>query len=1144
MSSFDQDSSAATGASESAASRKEALIDTISQHIRDAYVAAWEFKGAQKGELSLDVGNLLVVMQRGDEWWKGVNVSRAKKGWFPATSVRPASSAERDQLREALEQLRAGGKRQRSGRSAAAPGAAAAAAAASKSSSPNTSSNSLLTQPTSPSVRRAVTGAINTSTTPPPTTTNNNNSNNTASTNNSPSLPRVASGPRAAVSVASGLSPLVAHRAPPAPPPGASPAPSGGSSSASPALLALSPQRAASTNDMPMAARTVRGNSVVSVDSEPPLSTLPLDDAHDDYASIPAASHEAVSSPRAAAIVSSPPRAERAASRAAERTEKFSVLSDDGDDYPVPLNALTAVENPARGSFTTYTPVTPIAPPSSAKINYHTLPGEAQMLAELDRMANAQVAATAAAAAPAAQALPEVAPAAAAAARPAELKRVLSNVSNPTRAQMFRQLVDSEMTQKPWYDGSLTRDMAIKILTGEPIGTFLIRPSTRPSCLAISHIEADGVTVGHGILHHWDGPERIGWSIENQPITYHTLDDLLNSLPLRHDDLILKRIQLDKYRDPAAAGAAPAAASSSSSSSAASVASSIVSVPLSSLPKPDAPIAAGVYGADYYSAGEQARLLSRSHSLQLKAMAETGAVQGVTNVNTGRRLQPIRTASRDEVDSAAPRQLLSHATNRTVALLAKTPCAPLPPPMEGEQYRVAPWFHCEMTRQKAIDVLSGKPNGAFVVRPSSQVGCVSLSHVHPNGTVGHGIIHRWPKPGAPASDKREGWSIENEPQTFNTLGALLESLPLKPNLVEPELVTDDELAAAASGGAKQQQQPAKLVSPRAHVVPTTDSQYVLNLPKSTDAVNRGLQSMQSVSEALIAAPTSSGAGGAAAVAAAAVAAVAADSNEPPATMSLVGMRGRLVRLYCECVVEYRGADLRYELPLRPGDRVSVSDMTPAGWWFGRLLGSTRCGWFRCDCVQWFPETLDLFVQSIGFGLDMYRALLANGFSTVRHVQNAAECFANEVQGLDTGQRQAISTAIAERRGDLPPYMPSDVRPPMATPQQAGGVPQPQPYSGTDEIVTQTARDLGGLQTRLILCVAVPASRVYWIDLFDSRDRVARIAADTSRRLATPFDGSLEVFLVETSGERRLEPQATLAECQLRAMSQLVVRPRK
>jgi hypothetical protein len=101
---------------------------------------------------------------------------------------------------------------------------------------------------------------------------------------------------------------------------------------------------------------------------------------------------------------------------------------------------------------------------------------------------------------------------------------------------MFRQLVDSEMTQKPWYDGSLTRDMAIKILTGEPIGTFLIRPSTRPSCLAISHIEADGVTVGHGILHHWDGPERIGWSIENQPITYHTLDDLLNSLPLRHDD--------------------------------------------------------------------------------------------------------------------------------------------------------------------------------------------------------------------------------------------------------------------------------------------------------------------------------------------------------------------------------------------------------------------------------------------------------------------------------------------------------------------------------------------------------------------------------------------------------------------------------
>jgi hypothetical protein len=1123
-----------SGAAASSEAKKQMRIDIISEHLDDAFVAAWQFSAEQKGELTLEVGNLLVVLQRGDEWWKGFNVTRSKKGWFPATSVRPASAAEREALRETVEQLRS--RRQRSGRKGEKPPVPTSTPPATLSSAGADGS---------PQMRRAATASL-------AMPTSGRGSPSAAASANATAIAAAGTVMRSpARVVAGGLSPLVAHRAPPAPPSAGGSSSSRSNSTGTPPapLLFREPQPPVSSQRLVLA--DVPQFSTLCDDEDDDDGDAPVAASEDPYSFIPGTADDNPSAPEttstlAGAAAGSPANfAERKVPATGAKSAMRSVDAD--EEYPVPLNELVlpqlAQTTAPRDSSSVYKPITPLAPPSSTKVNYHTLPGEEQMLAELQRQEEAKLAAAAAATAEAAAAAAAApgAPVATSAAKPAELQKRSSEISQSTRAQIFQQLVNSEMSSKPWFDKSLSRELAIALLTGQPIGTFVVRPSTRPSCLALSHIEADGVTVGHGILHHWDGPERIGWSIETQPTTFATLDGLLSSLPLRHDDMILKRVSLEMVRiatglppaDASAAGATTRAAApvAAAATPAAALTNLPVAVPLASLPKPDAALAAGVYGAD---GGEQARLLSRSHSIQLKAMAETGAVQGGTNVTTGRRLQPIRAVS-NELADLVPKQLLHHASKRALALLAKTPCAPLPPPMDGEQYRVAPWFHSDLTRQKAIDVLTGKPNGAFVVRPSTQFGCLSLSHVHPDGSVGHGMIHRWPKPGV--ADVRQGWSIENEPQTYGTLAQLLESLPLKHGLIDAELVTDEELAAIAAASAAPAPAPApvalaapaptgsRVVSPRA--LPISGSQYVIQLASTTDLVARQLQTTKSVQNALLAQP-SDRSGGAVEL--------------PPPMLPLSSMQGKFAGLYGECVSDYRGADLRFELPLRVGDRVTVTDATSAGWWYGRLLGSTRCGWFHCDAVHWFPETLDLFVQSIGYGLDVYRALLANNIATVRQLQATSDIFAasNQVPGLNGEQQQAILSMLTERNGDAPVHLPAPQAPPPAV---LAVVPQPVPYSGADDFIALTARELGGLQTRLILCVAVPAAHAYWIDSFDSRDRVARLLADVYRRLPQPLEGLLDVFLLETVGEKRLEPSVPLAEYALRGMSQLVIRQR-
>jgi hypothetical protein len=99
-------------------------------------------------------------------------------------------------------------------------------------------------------------------------------------------------------------------------------------------------------------------------------------------------------------------------------------------------------------------------------------------------------------------------------------------------------------------------------------------------------------------------------------------------------------------------------------------------------------------------------------------------------------------------------------------------------PVDFDGHTVKPWFRPDLTRVTATEFLERKAVGCFIIRLSSQNGCLCISHVEQaqgGGTfVGHGIIHQWRGP-PPA---RYGWSIEQVQATYPTLEALLRSLPL------------------------------------------------------------------------------------------------------------------------------------------------------------------------------------------------------------------------------------------------------------------------------------------------------------------------------------------------------------------------------
>jgi hypothetical protein len=105
----------------------------------------------------------------------------------------------------------------------------------------------------------------------------------------------------------------------------------------------------------------------------------------------------------------------------------------------------------------------------------------------------------------------------------------------PKPAPPFPSVLDTSYLQAPWYFAQMNRAQAEGRLSKAPVRSFVVRPSSMAGCLSLSHSEPGG-QVGHGIIHCWDVPDRRGFSIESAPETYLTVEHMLLSLPLRHED--------------------------------------------------------------------------------------------------------------------------------------------------------------------------------------------------------------------------------------------------------------------------------------------------------------------------------------------------------------------------------------------------------------------------------------------------------------------------------------------------------------------------------------------------------------------------------------------------------------------------------
>jgi protein-tyrosine phosphatase len=99
----------------------------------------------------------------------------------------------------------------------------------------------------------------------------------------------------------------------------------------------------------------------------------------------------------------------------------------------------------------------------------------------------------------------------------------------------YRGPAGEDLSAFVWYRPDVNRQMAEEILRDCPIGSFVVRPSSQPSCLALSHKDEE-YGVGHMLLRYWNVAGRKGYSREMETETFDSVVDVLHSLPLRFDD--------------------------------------------------------------------------------------------------------------------------------------------------------------------------------------------------------------------------------------------------------------------------------------------------------------------------------------------------------------------------------------------------------------------------------------------------------------------------------------------------------------------------------------------------------------------------------------------------------------------------------
>lgn len=64
----------------------------------------------------------------------------------------------------------------------------------------------------------------------------------------------------------------------------------------------------------------------------------------------------------------------------------------------------------------------------------------------------------------------------------------------------------------------------------------MVRPASVPGCLSLTHVDLATGVVGHGLIRRYTGPAKFGWGMESEPELFASVQELLQSLPLRHDD--------------------------------------------------------------------------------------------------------------------------------------------------------------------------------------------------------------------------------------------------------------------------------------------------------------------------------------------------------------------------------------------------------------------------------------------------------------------------------------------------------------------------------------------------------------------------------------------------------------------------------
>jgi hypothetical protein len=84
---------------------------------------------------------------------------------------------------------------------------------------------------------------------------------------------------------------------------------------------------------------------------------------------------------------------------------------------------------------------------------------------------------------------------------------------DPQRQQRFMAMVKQHLTKYAWYGPSYTRQTAEAKLKGQPEKSFVVRDSSVPHCLALSHVS--GGKVVHVVLEFWDCDEVRGWTKED-----------------------------------------------------------------------------------------------------------------------------------------------------------------------------------------------------------------------------------------------------------------------------------------------------------------------------------------------------------------------------------------------------------------------------------------------------------------------------------------------------------------------------------------------------------------------------------------------------------------------------------------------------